>query len=136
VHRSEYYALITYLDQQLGRVLDALEKSGHAKDTVVFLTGDNGISVGQHGFMASRKCRAQHEVPLLARRPGHPERPAIDAPAICRHHAHSLELPGWPFRRTCSSRACCRSSAASGPRSTTPSTAPTCSCSAWCASAT
>jgi choline-sulfatase len=33
LHRAEYYALITYMDTQIGRILDALEKSGKAENT-------------------------------------------------------------------------------------------------------
>jgi choline-sulfatase len=81
VHRSEYYALITYLDGQIGRVLDALEKSGRAKDTVVFLTGDNGLSVGQHGFMGKQNMfEHSMKVPLLAAGPGLPKGRQIDTP--------------------------------------------------------
>ena len=81
VHRSEYYALITYLDQQIGRVLDALEKSGRDKDTVVFLTGDNGLSVGQHGFMGKQNMfEHSMKVPLLAVGPGIPKGKRIDEP--------------------------------------------------------
>ena len=36
VNRQEYYAIITHMDAQLGRILDALEASGKAKDTVIF----------------------------------------------------------------------------------------------------
>ena len=96
VHRSEYYALITYLDQQLGRVLDALEKSGHAKDTVVFLTGDNGLSVGQHGFMGKQNMfEHSMKVPLLAAGPGIPKGRRIDAPVYLQDiMPTALELAG------------------------------------------
>ncbi|MDI1335762.1 MAG: sulfatase-like hydrolase/transferase [Lacunisphaera sp.] len=36
VHRQEYYALVTFLDAQIGRILDALEKNGLAGNTIVF----------------------------------------------------------------------------------------------------
>src|SRR5436305_7859644 len=45
LHRSEYYAHMTYMDDQIGRILDALEKSGHAKNTYVILTSDHGLAV-------------------------------------------------------------------------------------------
>lgn len=42
-----YYASITYADEQIGDVLDALEASGHADDTVVVFASDNGYHTGQ-----------------------------------------------------------------------------------------
>jgi arylsulfatase A-like enzyme len=54
VHRQEYYALITYMDRQMGRVLDALEKSGQADNTYIIVTGDHGLAVGEHGLMGKQ----------------------------------------------------------------------------------
>jgi choline-sulfatase len=98
VHRSEYYALITYLDEQIGRVLDALEKSGQAENTVVFLTGDNGLSVGQHGFMGKQNMfEHSMKVPLLAMGPGIPKGSKIDAPVYLQDlMPTALELAGAP----------------------------------------
>ena len=96
VHRSEYYALITYLDQQVGRVLDALEASGRGTDTVVFLTGDNGLSVGQHGFMGKQNMYEHSmKVPLIAAGPGIPKGRQIDAPVYLQDiMPTALELAG------------------------------------------
>ena len=54
VHRQEYYALMTFMDRQLGRILEALEKSGQADNTYVFITGDHGLAVGEHGLMGKQ----------------------------------------------------------------------------------
>ncbi len=54
VHRREYYALITYMDRQLGRILDTLEKTGLAGNTCVIVTGDHGLAVGEHGLMGKQ----------------------------------------------------------------------------------
>jgi arylsulfatase A-like enzyme len=54
VHRREYYALITYMDQQLGRILDALDQSGQADNTYIIITGDHGLAVGEHGLMGKQ----------------------------------------------------------------------------------
>jgi|SRR5665213_841012 len=54
VHRREYYALITYMDRQLGRLLDALEKTGRADNTYIIVTGDHGLAVGEHGLMGKQ----------------------------------------------------------------------------------
>jgi choline-sulfatase len=96
VHRAEYYALITYLDRQLGRVLDALERSGQAANTVVFLTGDNGLSVGQHGFMGKQNMFEHSlKVPLLAAGPGILKGKRIDTPVYLQDiMPTSLQLAG------------------------------------------
>jgi len=53
-HRSEYYAIITHVDRQIGRVLDALEKSGKADNTIIFFGADQGLAVGEHGLMGKQ----------------------------------------------------------------------------------
>jgi arylsulfatase A-like enzyme len=54
VHRREYYASITYMDRQLGRIIDALEKTGQADNTYIIITGDHGLAVGEHGLMGKQ----------------------------------------------------------------------------------
>jgi arylsulfatase A-like enzyme len=54
VHRAEYYAIITHMDKEIGRILKALKKSGQAENTYVIFTADHGLSVGQHGLMGKQ----------------------------------------------------------------------------------
>jgi choline-sulfatase len=54
VNRSEYYALITHTDEQIGKILNALEKSGKADNTVIIFTADHGLSVGAHGLIGKQ----------------------------------------------------------------------------------
>lgn len=54
VHRREYYALLTYMDRQIGRIMDALDKSGQADNTYIVVTGDHGLAVGEHGLMGKQ----------------------------------------------------------------------------------
>jgi len=54
VHRSEYYAIITHMDREIGRILKALRKSGRADNTYVVFTADHGLAVGQHGLMGKQ----------------------------------------------------------------------------------
>ncbi len=54
VHRQEYYAIITHMDEQIGRIIDALEKSGKADNTYIVFTADHGLAVGHHGFMGKQ----------------------------------------------------------------------------------
>lgn len=46
----DYYALISGVDREVGRILDTLEKKGLASNTVVFFTGDNGYALGDRGM--------------------------------------------------------------------------------------
>lgn len=50
-HIAEYYAMITHLDHEIGRLLDALHESGQEDNTIVVFCADNGLAVGQHGWL-------------------------------------------------------------------------------------
>lgn len=47
-----FYAATTYVDEQIGRVLDALEKSPHANNTLVIFASDNGFHAGEKDMWA------------------------------------------------------------------------------------
>jgi arylsulfatase A-like enzyme len=70
-HRREYYAIISHLDAQIGRVLPALDSSGHRSNTYVILTADHGLAVGEHGLMGKQnQYECSMRMPLLVRGPG------------------------------------------------------------------
>ncbi|GFY72761.1 iduronate 2-sulfatase [Trichonephila inaurata madagascariensis] len=46
--RQGYYASLSYMDDQLGRLLQALEDTGYAAHTTIVLLGDHGWSLGEH----------------------------------------------------------------------------------------
>ncbi|MBK1879060.1 sulfatase [Pelagicoccus mobilis] len=50
-----YYASISYMDAQVGRVLDALEENGYTENTIVVFTSDHGYQLGEH-----HKYQKQH----------------------------------------------------------------------------
>ena len=54
VNRQEYYAIITHMDVQIGRILDALKQTGKEKNTYIFFTADHGLAVGRHGLMGKQ----------------------------------------------------------------------------------
>jgi iduronate 2-sulfatase len=71
-----YYACVAYLDAQVGLVLDALERSGQADNTIVIFTSDHGYHLGEHDFWAKVSLRDESAmVPLIIRVPG--KRPAV-----------------------------------------------------------
>jgi arylsulfatase A-like enzyme len=79
-HIAEYYAMITHLDAQLGRVIDALEEKGVLDDTIIVFAGDNGLAVGQHGLFGKQNCYDHSvRVPLIFAGPGIPEGARTDA---------------------------------------------------------
>ena len=45
-----YYACVSYIDAQIGLVLDELERLGLAESTIVVILGDHGWHLGEHGF--------------------------------------------------------------------------------------
>jgi len=47
-----YFSLVTSIDRQVGRVLQALEETGEAENTIVVFTSDHGEMMGSHGRMA------------------------------------------------------------------------------------
>lgn len=54
VNRQEYYAIISHMDEQIGRILDALDASGKAENTYIIFTSDHGLAVGDHGFIGKQ----------------------------------------------------------------------------------
>ena len=67
----QYCEAVYGLDQNIGRVLDWLDKSGLGKDTLVIYMGDNGFALGEHGFYDKRDAFEESiRVPMLAWAPG------------------------------------------------------------------
>jgi arylsulfatase A-like enzyme len=68
---AAYYTSTEFADKNVGIVLDALEESGHADDTLVMYFGDNGYLLGHHGRF-EKHCSYEEAVrmPLLVRLPG------------------------------------------------------------------
>lgn len=73
-HRQEYYAIISHLDAQIGKILDALEQSGEMDNTYIFFTADHGLAVGQHGLIGKQNMYDHSiRVPLVAVGPDIPK---------------------------------------------------------------
>ncbi|HYW79409.1 MAG TPA: sulfatase-like hydrolase/transferase [Thermoguttaceae bacterium] len=74
VNRQEYYAIITHMDAQVGRILEALDKSGKADETYIFFTADHGLAIGHHGLMGKQNLFDDSiRVPLMVVGPGVPK---------------------------------------------------------------
>lgn len=80
--QAAYFTSLSFLDHQVGRVLDALARQGLENDTVVVFLGDNGYMLGEHGRF-EKHCFYEPavNVPLLVRWKGHlKEGVRVDAP--------------------------------------------------------
>ena len=89
---GEYYGMISHLDEQVGRVLKALEATGQAENTIVIYAADHGLAVGSHGLLGKQNLY-EHSMgtPLLVTGPGIPRGKSSNAlvylydlfPTIC-----------------------------------------------------
>ncbi|MCA8999384.1 MAG: sulfatase [Planctomycetaceae bacterium] len=77
-----YYAALSYMDSQLGRVLDELDRLELAEETIIVLWGDHGYHLGDHGVWTKHTNYEQaNRIPILMVAPG------ITTPGS---HSHSL----------------------------------------------
>ena len=81
VHRQEYYAIITHMDEQIGRILNGLKKSGLEENTYIFFSADHGLAVGHHGLFGKQNLYEHStRVPFIVKGPGIPKGKKISAP--------------------------------------------------------
>ncbi|MEK6793759.1 MAG: sulfatase [Spirochaetota bacterium] len=67
-----YYALISLIDDQFGRLIETLKRTGQYENTIVVYTSDHGDMHGSHGFTNKQLPYAESvNVPLIVSWPGH-----------------------------------------------------------------
>jgi len=76
----DYYGMVSSQDAQVGRLLAALEESGHADHTIIVYTGDHGLAIGSHGLFGKQNVYEHSaSIPLLMTGPGIPRGGRSDA---------------------------------------------------------
>jgi arylsulfatase A-like enzyme len=102
-YRGIYFRLVEAADAQVGRLMDALAKSGHLEDTVVLFTSDHGEMNGSHQQTVKSKLYEEAvAVPLIVCVPGVTDKPHVDKdhlvsgldvmPTVCDYAG--AEIPG------------------------------------------
>jgi choline-sulfatase len=83
---AAYYASVSYMDAQVGKVLKTLKEEGLDKNTIVIFTSDHGFHLGEHNFWMKVSLKEESvRVPLMIKVPGH-------KPAVCNSFVELLDL--------------------------------------------
>jgi len=85
--RRAYYGLCSFVDQQVGELMRALDESGQAGDTTVIYTSDHGELLGNRGLWAkSFMYEDSVRIPLVVRGPG------FDAGSRCATYTNLVDI--------------------------------------------
>jgi arylsulfatase A-like enzyme len=86
-----YYGMMSLIDQEVGRILDALDRLGIAENTLVLYSTDHGHFLGQHGLIAKGAFHYEDmlRIPMIVRYPGR-------APAGVRSNALQCQVDYAP----------------------------------------
>jgi iduronate 2-sulfatase len=94
-----YYASISFMDAQVGRVVDALERLGLAENTIIVFTSDHGYHMGEHGLWQKMSLFEESaRVPLLIVAPGVTRKGSVAASPVSHLDLYPTltELAGVP----------------------------------------
>jgi arylsulfatase A-like enzyme len=79
-HLADYYASVTHMDVQIGRILAALDATGHRDRTIIVFASDSGLAIGSHGLFGKQNIYEHSmRVPLVFNGPGIPRGKRRDA---------------------------------------------------------
>lgn len=95
-HRQEYYAIVSHMDEQIGRILEALDKTGKRDNTYIIFSADHGLACGNHGLIGKQNMY-DHSLkpPLIVVGPDVPENEKRDALVYLQDiMATTLDLAG------------------------------------------
>lgn len=53
-HLADYYASISFMDSQIGRILTALRETGQVENTIIVFASDSGLAIGSHGLFGKQ----------------------------------------------------------------------------------
>lgn len=62
-HIAEYYAMITHIDDEVGKIIKTLKDTGEFDNTIIVFTADNGLALGQHGLFG-KQSHYEHSVKI------------------------------------------------------------------------
>lgn len=83
---AAYYASVSYMDAQVGKVLKTLEEEGLDDNTIVVFTSDHGFHLGEHDFWMKVSLHEESvRVPMIIKVPG-------KKPAVCNSFVELLDL--------------------------------------------
>ena len=86
--RAYYFACISLIDKQVGRILNALESTGQLENTLILFTADHGEYLGDYGCFGKRGMHdVSSRVPMLVRWPG-----GVDAGTSCSTPVSLVDL--------------------------------------------
>ena len=93
-----YLACVSYVDYEIGRVMEVLNNSKYADNTIVVLWSDHGYRLGEKGTFAKHALwQPATKAPLLFKAPNLPKGKVIDAPVeMLSIYPTLLELAGLP----------------------------------------
>jgi len=82
-----YHACVSFIDVQVGRLLDELEQLGIAENTIVVLWGDHGWQLGEHGFWCKHtNFEVATRTPLFIVAPG------VEGNRVCRRIVEYVDI--------------------------------------------
>lgn len=99
--RQAYYGSVSFVDEQIGRILDAVDRRGWLDNTLIIYTSDHGDMTGDHHlWRKSYAYEPSARVPMLMRGPGIPAGKVSDAPVeLCDILPTLLDAAGAPIPR-------------------------------------